>query len=654
MAMHENIEQGRTFTRRIVLLMGAQALALTGLVARMYQLQVSDSERYTTLAEENRINTRLLLPPRGRLFDRHGRPMAVNEEDYRVVIVAEKTGNVNQALDRLAGIIDLSDETRARTLREVKRRRRFLPVTIASGLTWEEVSRIEINAPDLPGILTERGLTRVYPYGELVSHLVGYVGPVNEREQKRDPDPLLKIPEFRIGKLGIEKMYDDRLRGRSGTQRVEINASGRVQRELSRKEGGPGEDVYMTIDTELQRVALNLIQPHRAASIVVMDIHTGDVLVMASTPSYDPNLFIRGLRRKTWRALQSNKLGPLRNKAISGQYAPGSTFKMLVAMAGLEAGKVSAASSVSCGGVFQLGKSKFHCWKRGGHGSVALRTAIKSSCDVYFYQLALKLGIDRLAETANKLGIGVKTGIDLPSEKRGLMPTKAWKRSYFKAKRNKIWFPGETVIAGIGQGYVLATPLQLAVMTARLANGGYAVTPRLIAEQPAGYRTAYQRAETKFNTIGFKDRHLKMIREAMSAVTNEAGGTAFWTRIADEGLEMAGKTGTSQVRRITAAERARGVIRNDQLPWKRRDHALFVSFAPVDEPRFACAVIVEHGGGGSRTAAPLAKQILLETQKRYPPQSDRASLQPKAGAGRKTSAGTTEGQGRVRPAGRTR
>ena len=626
MPMTENIEQGRTFSRRLILLMGAQGLALTGLVARMYQLQVSESERYTTLAEENRINTRLLLPPRGRIFDRHGRPLAVNEEDYRVVIVAEKTGSVHRALDRLAGIIELSPEARARAEREVRRRRRFLPVTIATGLTWEEVARIEVNAPDLPGILTERGLTRVYPYGELVSHLIGYVGPVNEREQKSDPDPLLKIPEFRIGKLGIEKTYDNRLRGSSGTQRVEINASGRVQRELSRHEGASGEDIHMTIDTALQRKALDLIQPHRAASVVVMDIHTGDVLVMASTPSYDPNLFIRGLRRKTWRALQSNKLGPLRNKAIAGQYAPGSTFKMLVAISGLEAGAINAGTAAQCKGVFQLGKAKFHCWRRGGHGSVALHAAIKSSCDVYFYQLALQLGVDRIAQTANRLGLGTTTEIDLPAEIDGLIPTKAWKRSHFKRKRDKVWFPGETVITGIGQGYVLATPLQLAVMTARIANGGYAVTPRLVADQPAGYRTAYRRAPATFRKIGFKDGNLKMVQQAMAAVTNEKGGTAYWTRITDEGMEMAGKTGTSQVRRITAAERARGVIRNDQLPWHRRDHALFVSYAPVDDPRFACAVIVEHGGGGSRTAAPIAKEILLETQKRYPLRPDRASL----------------------------
>ena len=288
MPISENIEQNRKFSRRLFLLMGAQGLALGGLVARMYQLQVSDSERYTTLAEENRINTRLLLPLRGRIFDRHGRPLAVNEEDYRVVMVAEKTGNVHRALDRLAGIIELKPAERDRVVREVRRRRRFLPVTIATGLTWEEVARMEVNAPDLPGVLTERGFNRVYAYGELVSHLVGYVGPVTKQEQESDSNRLLKIPEFRIGKQGVERTYDGRLRGRGGTQRVEINASGRVQRELGRREGTPGDDLHMTIDMALQRKAMELVRPHRAGSVVVMDIHTGDILAMVSTPGYGP------------------------------------------------------------------------------------------------------------------------------------------------------------------------------------------------------------------------------------------------------------------------------------------------------------------------------------------------------------------------------
>ncbi len=643
MPISENIEQNRKFTRRLVLLMGIKGLALGGLVARMYQLQVSDSERYTTLAEENRINTRLLLPTRGQIFDRHGRSIAVDEEDYRVVMVAEKTGNVQRALDRLAGIVELSREQREKVLREVRRRRRFLPVTITGNLTWVEVARMEVNAPDLPGVLTERGYTRVYPYGELTAHLVGYVGPVTEQEQKADLDRLLKIPEFRIGKQGVEKTYDRRLRGRGGTQRVEINASGRVQRELGRKEGTPGDDIHMTIDIALQQTATELIRPHRAGSVVVMDIHTGDVLVMASTPGYDPNLFIHGLRSKTWRALQTNRLGPLLNKAVSGQYAPGSSFKMLVALAGLESGAVTDASDTHCTGVFQLGRANFHCWKKGGHGRVAMRDAIKRSCDVYFYELALRLGIDRIAETAHKLGIGVPTGIDLPAEKQGIMPTRAWKRAYFRDKRQRTWFRGETVIAGIGQGYVLATPLQLAVMTARLANGGFAVTPRLVAERPAGDRIGYRKASTKFRWLGFNSANLEIISDAMSAVTNEPGGTAYWTRIAESGMEMAGKTGTSQVRRITKAERERGIIKNEDLPWHRRDHALFVAHAPLDDPRFACCVIVEHGGGGSKVAAPIARKILLETQRRYGSFAERAGLDldtlrrgPEAVPGRRT------------------
>ncbi|MCY4191251.1 MAG: penicillin-binding protein 2 [Rhodospirillaceae bacterium] len=626
MPMPEHLEQSRTFTRRLMLLMGVQGLALSGLVARIYQLQVSDSTKYSTLAEENRINTRLLVPPRGEVFDRHGRPLAVNEEYYRVFMVAEKLGDVERVLGRLAGIIELDPEAWEQVLRDAKQKRRFLPITIASGLTWDEVAQIEVNAPDLPGIQTEKILVRRYPFGELVSHLVGYVGPADKHQQARDPDPLLRLPEFRIGKSGIESKYDMKLRGRRGVQRVEINASGRVQREIGRNEGKPGEDLYTTIDTTLQRKALSLLQPHLAASIVVMDIHTGDVLVMASTPGYDPNLLIRRLSGKTWRALRSSKLGPFHNRAIAGQYAPGSTFKMVVALAGLDTKSVKSTTKFTCNGVFQMGKANFHCWNRRGHGPVAMREALRSSCDVYFYKLALEIGIDQIAETANRLGIGVSTGIGLPAEKRGLMPTKAWKHASFRDKPDQIWQRGETAIAGIGQGFVLATPLQLAVMTARLANGGYAVTPRLITNQPSGYQTAHQLASSEFRSLGFQIAHLDTIKDAMSAATNERAGTAFWTRITDKGFEMAGKTGTSQVRRITAAERARGVISNDRLPWHRRDHALFVAYAPKDDPRFACAVIVEHGGSGSKVAAPLAKEILLEAQKRYGIRSDRVRL----------------------------
>ncbi|MEQ8700819.1 MAG: penicillin-binding protein 2 [Bauldia litoralis] len=619
--MREDQEQIRTFTRRTVLLLGGQALLLSAVVGRMYQLQVDDAEKYATAAEENRINTRLLLPPRGRIFDRRGLPIAVNEEDYRVVIVAERTKDVRGSLQRLSEIIQIPPEDQARVLKEVRRRRRFLPVTIAQGLTWEEVARIEINAPDLPGILTERGLKRIYPQSELMAHLVGYVGPVNEAEQQADLDPLLRIPEFRIGKGGLERKYDEQLRGTSGTRRVEINASGRVQRELHRKEGTPGRDLHLTLDLQLQRFCMEKISRHYAASAVVLDVFSGEVLAMVSTPTYDPNLFIKGIDIGTWNALRKNKLGPMNNKAIGGQYAPGSTFKMVVALAGLEAGLITPESTFNCTGALTLGPAKFHCWRRTGHGVVDVRRSIKESCDIFFYELALKLGIDRIAEMAHKLGLGQETGVDIPGETGGLIPDKAWKQKTYK----KRWYPGETVISGIGQGYVLATPMQLAVMVARLTNGGYAVKPRVVAGLSTPNTAPVTVGDTDFPHLGVRRSNLTLIIDAMNAVVNERGGTALASQIKNEKWQMGGKTGTSQVRRITKAERARGVVRNEDLPWERRDHALFVGFAPVERPRFATAVVVEHGGGGSTAAAPIAKEIMEEVQRRFTPGSDRAT-----------------------------
>lgn len=619
--MREDQEQIRTYSRRTVLLVGGQALLLSAVVGRMYQLQVDDAEKYATAAEENRINTRLLLPPRGRIFDRRGLPIAVNEEDYRVVIVAERTKDVRGSLQRLSEIIQIPAEDQARVLKEVRRRRRFLPVTIAQGLTWEEVARIEINAPDLPGILTERGLKRLYPQGELMAHLIGYVGPVNEAEQEADLDPLLRIPEFRIGKGGLERQYDEKLRGTSGTRRVEINASGRVQRELHRKEGTPGRDLHLTLDLGLQRFCMDRIASHYAASAVVLDVFSGEVLAMVSAPTFDPNLFIKGIDTGTWNALRKNKLGPMNNKAIGGQYAPGSTFKMAVALAGLEAGLITPESTFNCTGAMTLGPAKFHCWRRGGHGVVDLRRSIKESCDIFFYELALKLGIDKIADMARKLGLGQETGIDVPGETAGLIPDKAWKQKAFK----KRWYPGETVISGIGQGYVLATPLQLAVMTARLANGGYAVKPRVVGGQSTPDTSPVTVGDTDFPHLGVRRRNLNLILEAMNAVVNERGGTALASQIKDEKWRMGGKTGTSQVRRITQAERASGVVRNEDLPWERRDHALFVGFAPIERPRFATAVVIEHGGGGSTAAAPIAKEIMEEVQRRFTPGADRAT-----------------------------
>jgi len=606
--MYRDSGRYKLFSRRVAILGGGK-LALLGLLAgRMYQLQVVESDRYTTLAEENRINLRLLPPPRGRILDRYGRPLAINQENYRVSLVAEQVQDVDAILDALSRIISLGDHERQRILREVRRRRGFVPVTVRENLQWEDVSRIEVNAPDLPGLSIEVGQSRQYPFAHDFSHVLGYVAAVSEKEVTGDP--LLELPGFKIGKNGVERVFDLNLRGKAGNSQVEVNAVGRVIRELSRQEGQPGDDLRLTIDRDLQKLAADRLKKEKSAAAVVMDIHNGDVLVLSSVPGFDPNEFVTGLSSRSWRRLVNDPHTPLINKAISGLYAPGSTFKMVVALAALEANIVRPDHRVFCRGFTQLGNARFHCWKKHGHGWQDIYDAHKNSCDVYFYDIAKRIGVDRIAAMARKLGLGEKTGVDLPSEKGGVIPTRAWK----KALIGTPWQQGETLISGIGQGFILTTPLQLAVMTARLANGGEAVTPRLVRPE----RIDGKDDTPKFKKLAISRASLDVIRDGMNQVTNEHGGTAYRARISEKGMEMSGKTGTAQVRRISKAERETRVLKNHERPWRERDHALFVGYAPSDDPRYAVAVVVEHGGGGSKVAAPIARDLLLATQKRDP------------------------------------
>ena len=597
--MRKDQDRAKLFTRRAALLAGGQALMFAALAGRMYYLQVIESDRYAMLADDNRINPRLLPPPRGRILDRFGVVLADNRQDYRAVIVREQAENVNLVLDRLADIIGINEDERRRILKEMRLRRAFVPVKLRENLTWEEVSRIEVNTPDLPGVAIEVGQTRNYPHADVAAHALGYVAAVSEAELTGDP--LLELPGFRIGKDGIERSYEKVLRGGAGSSQVEVNSVGRVIRELARKDPEPGEDLTITLDAGLQRFVFERLSQEVAASAVVMDIQNGDVLALASTPSFDPNKFAAGLTAAEWQSLIENPLKPLTNKTIAGQYAPGSTFKMIVALAALAQG-ADPGHQVFCTGETSLGNAKFHCWKKGGHGSLDMVNGIKNSCDIYFYDASRRAGIDRIAEIAHLFGFGNQVGIDLPRERSGLMPDRNWKLATY----GEPWQPGETLVAGIGQGFTLATPLQLAVMAARLANGVHAVTPRLVRTQETPV----------FPDLGIPEEHLKLVQEGMSRVTNEPGGTAFGARIQEPGMAMAGKTGTAQVRRITMAERLVGVKKNEDLPWEQRDHALFVAFAPVGAPRYAIAVVVEHGGGGSKVAAPIARDVLIEAQRR--------------------------------------
>jgi len=610
--LNEDHGRFKTYTRRAALLAGGKTLLMGALVARMYDLQVLDRDKYTTLAEDNRISLRLLPPPRGRILDRFGVPLAVNEQNYRVMLVAEKANDIEATLAKLANIIPLPESERARILGEVRDKRAFVPVLVKENLSWEKVSRIEVNAPELGGIQMDVGQTRAYPYDKDLAHVVGYVGPVSKADLQED-DPLLELPGFKVGKSGMEERYDHALRGSAGSSQVEVNAVGRTIRELSRTPGEPGNDLVLSMDAELQTSFQARLSEQRSAAGVLMDAVTGDVFAMASTPSFDPSAFSLGMSNETWRKLINDPLNPLTNKAVSGLYNPGSTFKMMVALAALTQG-IDPAHEVFCPGHYELGKGRFHCWKRAGHGSLDMLGGMKHSCDVYFYDLAKRVGIAAIAKTAERFGLGVPTGIELDGEEAGTIPTKAWKRRNI----GEPWRGGETLVAGIGQGYVLTTPLQLAVMTSRLASGR-AVTPRLTRRLLDASGTVVEPLpETAFPEIDLPRRHLQLVRQGMDAVVNEVGGTAHSERIPKDGMHMAGKTGTAQVRRITMAERREGVISNDELSWRKRDHALFVAFAPVQAPRYCCAVVVEHGGGGSTTAAPIARDMMLAAQERDP------------------------------------
>ena len=606
--MHWDNERHKNFSRRAAMLAGGKAVLISALVGRMYFLQVIESKRYKTLADENRVSYRLLAPLRGRIVDRLGVPIADNQQNYRVLLIPEQTEDIERTLLRLGSLIPITKSEKRYILREISRKRSFVPVTLRENLSWEDVARIEVNSPDLPGIMIDVGQSRFYPFAIETAHILGYVAAVSEEEVTGDP--LLELPGFRIGKSGIEKVYDRVLRGTSGSLQVEVNAYGRVIRELERNEGQPGARLHLTIDTQLQKIASKKLNGE-SGSVVVMDIHSGEILAMVSTPGFDPNAFNKGLSTIEWNDLISNERSPLINKSISGHYAPGSTFKMVVALAALEKGVISSESEVFCSGDLKLGDATFHCWKKDGHGTTDLKKGIAQSCDVYFYEIAKRTGIERIAEMARRLGFGSRLGLDLPGEKSGLIPSNEWKKLVIGSP----WQQGETLLAGIGQGYVLTTPLQLVVMIARLVNGGVAVVPHLTRD--VIFENGIESRVKKVNDdLGLTPAHLSLIRDAMNSVVNVPGGTAFNSRIKNPEFRMGGKTGTAQVRRISMQERETRVLKNKELPWKERDHALFVGFAPVDNPRYAISVVVEHGGGGSKVAAPIAKDVLELAQRR--------------------------------------
>ena len=523
----------------------------------------------------------------------------------------------------LSGFVELNDADRKRILRDLRSTDNLNAVLVKDNLTRDQMDAIAIHTIDLPGTDIDVGEVRTYPYGLTTSHVLGYVGTASEKELDTDDDDdnaVLTIPGFRIGKVGIEQQYDLPLRGTAGDVQMEVNARGSVVREMARSDARPGADLTLNLDIGLQQFMHQRLAKEEGAGAVLLDIHSGAVLALASQPGFDPNLFTYGISSEDWAALNNDEHSPMLNKVVSGVYAPGSTFKPIVAMAALEADVVDPDATVFCPGYYTIGDYKFHCWKHGGHGRVNMHEAMAGSCDVYFYDLGHRTGIDRIQAMARRFGLGAKLGIDLPHERGGFVPSRAWKL----ATRAQAWQQGETLIAAIGQGYMLASPLQLAIMAARIGNGGKAVIPRMALASGGVPLPA-----RPWPDMGLAQRHLATVQSAMAAVVNQSIGTAYAARIEQPDFAMAGKTGTSQVRRISEAERDEGVTKNEALPWKERDHALFAGFAPVDNPQYAIGVIVEHGGSGAHVAAPIAKSILLECQTRAV--SGGNGKEPKAG-----------------------
>ncbi|MEZ8006588.1 MAG: penicillin-binding protein 2 [Amylibacter sp.] len=598
--MRKTEKTPRLFRRRALLLGTAQLTLIGALAWRMNQLGVKKAKKFRTLAEENRINISLQPPARGLIYDRSGNLLALNRQVYTIQMVREQTNDPQAVLNRLAQLIPLSDTKITDILKEMLSRRAFIPVTVATGLEWEHIAAVSVNAPSLPGITPKLGLNRQYPVGPDFAHIIGYVGPVSDYDlaQVNDKDPLLLIPRFQIGKNGVEAKAEKTLRGKAGTKMIEVNSVGRVMRELDDQPGTPGANLQLTVAHELQRFATERMQGESSAA-VVMDVNNGDILALASAPTFDPNKFINGISVADWKALNENDYRPLANKTVQGAYPPGSTFKMVVALAALTLGVTNIQEEVNCPGHKDINGRKFHCWRRGGHGKVNLRKALRYSCDVYFYEMSLRVGIEKITETANALGLGIKHDLPLPAIHSGLMPTKKWKQR----NKKEDWYIGDTANAGIGQGFVLASPLQLAIMTARLASGSQ-IEPRII--------NMFDDKQTKIKGISplsFDPAHLDIIRTGMYDVSNHPRGTAYSSRLKST-EKIAGKTGTSQVRFISKTERKNGVTKNEDLPWKRRDHALFVGYAPYKNPRYSISVIVEHGGAGSRKAAPIARDIM--------------------------------------------
>ena len=593
-------ERTHVLIKRVIFLSFFFFVLFCVLAGRLFYLKVLQGEKYLLLAEKNRLSVRLTLAPRGYIYDRNGVKLAENKKTFQAVFIKEQSKDYKKTLRRFNALLPLDEDELKRIERDISRKRAFMPIRIKDNLTFEEMSLLQLNAPDLDGIIIEEGINRYYGTEDSATHVVGYVSLLNDKDLEGDKEnPLFDLPGYRIGRLGIEKAFEEKLQGKPGIRKTEVNAYGRSVRVLEDTPPIAGEDVHLTIDTRLQKYGLEIFGKE-SGSLILTDVKTGEILSLISAPSFDPNLFTVPLSVKNWKQLSENPKTPLQNKAISGLYSPGSTFKIVLTLAGLASKDMSAHTHVKCTGRTKLGNQLFHCWKRAGHGSVSTVEALKHSCDVFYYEKSQDIGVDNIVHMADKLGFGRLTGIELNGEKKGLLPSRDWK----EAVKGEGWRMGDTLNLSIGQGFLNTTPVQLAQMITSVANGKYDVPLTLIKDD--------SKSSAVFKPLGIPQSHLKVVYNGMNAVVNEKDGTAYGSRFTYKGQKMAGKTASTQVRRISLKEREEGIKSQEDLPWKYRDHAMFVAFAPLDKPRYAIAVVVEHGGGGSKTAAPIASKMLQE------------------------------------------
>jgi len=607
----DNVLKLSSLNRRMFILAAAKVVILGGIVSRLFFLQIKENKKYLTLSDKNRIREWKLPPVRGEFKDYFGNIIAGNFEAYQLHIIPEQVEDFRYVITRVKDILNLSDKQFQKVIKKQKEIKSWETLIVADNLSWEKFSKINNQLYDLNGVKPVVSISRNYPYKDNYTHILGYVSQANERDILLNTTVKEKFVQgLKVGKTGLEKSFENILIGDNSIERYEVNAYGRRISQLAFKNGNKGEIIQLTVDTEVQKFANQLLS-EKAGSICVMDIFTGEIIAMHSSPSFDPNSFVFGISKDEWQLIRNNPMKPLINKTLSGNYSPGSTIKPIVALSALENNIVSPKFTVNCKGhkhPLELYGQKYHCWKKEGHGFVNLREAMKQSCDTYFYEVARKLGVDRLSETAKKFGLGKKVFNNLfENEKNGLIPNTFWKKEIL----GKNWLLGETIITGIGQGYIQTTPIQLCLMTAQIANGGYKIYPKIVLKN---YDQDLK--EDKFQPLVKNSKNIKIVQEAMFSSTNEVRGTSYRSRIDNPKYQFAGKTGTAQVKRITKQDRELD-LKTLEIPYEERDHALYVAFGPYRNPRYAVSILIEHGGSGSSVAAPIAKKLFKKIIDRH-------------------------------------